>query len=46
MFGWVDVDGDGCNVYENFGLTSCSEAVFFAVDGVSANHACCFCGGG
>mmetsp|Transcript_14969 Transcript_14969/g.36470 ORF Transcript_14969/g.36470 Transcript_14969/m.36470 type:complete len:652 (+) Transcript_14969:1978-3933(+) len=45
---WVDGGGDGCDWYEaNEAYNACSLALAYSnADGVSANDACCVCGGG
>ena len=43
--GWVDIDADGCDVYEEFDFCGIAED-FADESGVSALEACCYCGGG
>ena len=47
---WVDSEGDDCETYSTQGwcddLMYASTLLQYAVDGVSALHACCQCGGG
>jgi len=45
IIGWQDDLGDGCGWYE--AENECGRAhLYVEADGISANEACCFCGGG
>merc|ERR1719273_1730702 len=41
LYGWWDVNGNPCSSYDG-----CSDVERWAVNGVSADEACCVCGGG
>mmetsp|Transcript_14964 Transcript_14964/g.36455 ORF Transcript_14964/g.36455 Transcript_14964/m.36455 type:complete len:473 (+) Transcript_14964:1978-3396(+) len=43
--GWVDTAGHGCGWYEVEDACSSTD-LYIDADGISANEACCFCGGG
>jgi len=46
--GWIDKLGGGCDVYEFYDDPACPQygSLFPNDDGISANEACCYCGGG
>ena len=46
--GWIDEYGIGCDVYETFDRPGCPYVgnFFPNEDGIAANDACCYCGGG
>jgi len=42
---WLDSAGNGCEYYQA-ALNGCQDSSTFEVDGIGADQACCFCGGG